>query len=194
MSYATAVTWIFNFVRLYLPVPTHPRADAARAGRRLYVPAPPLRLHAAGRFRLVCRLCVASSARFSLLGRPLMRPPRAGNAMGTVLVFCESFPWLAAVTSSCRSSDLVRLQSSCPRPRASRSKSSTRSSASPPRVTLHTTSPASGACEPRLASFARLRLTRSPLSLTRSYNFRKYILRQRLPPREPLYAWEGAKA
>ncbi|GAA5845328.1 hypothetical protein JCM9279_004843 [Rhodotorula babjevae] len=23
------------------------------------------------------------------------------------------------------------------------------------------------------------------------YNFRKYILRQRLPPREPLYAWEG---
>ena len=25
----------------------------------------------------------------------------------------------------------------------------------------------------------------------RSYNFRKYILRQRLPPREPLYAWEG---
>ncbi|TNY22032.1 hexose transport-related protein [Rhodotorula diobovata] len=26
------------------------------------------------------------------------------------------------------------------------------------------------------------------------YNFRKYILRQRLPPREPLYAWEGAKA
>ena len=30
-----------------------------------------------------------------------------------------------------------------------------------------------------------------PLSLARrSYNFRKYILRQRLPPRKPLYSWE----
>lgn len=58
MSFATATTWIFNFVRSYLSVPTHSKADAAPAGRRPHFPAPPRRIHAAGCLRLVRGLCV----------------------------------------------------------------------------------------------------------------------------------------
>ena len=43
---------------------------------------------------------------------------------------------------------------------------------------------------PSLSSFS-LALALTLSHPARSYNFRKYILRQRLPPREPLYAWEG---
>ena len=33
-------------------------------------------------------------------------------------------------------------------------------------------------------------MLRADASRARSYNFRKYILRQNLPRREPLYHWE----